>query len=117
MAYYQKMPWLAVPMDTAGHYVQALGARYGLRGLPHLVLLDGATGQLVTADARTKVVKDPYGLQFPWTGPSLSRLLLPASLRQLVSQQLRALGAAGRQLVRGALEGWLPRPLLKLLFR
>lgn len=49
--YYGEMPWLALPFaDSAAK--QALSERFGVRGIPMLVLLDGFTGELKLDNAR-----------------------------------------------------------------
>jgi nucleoredoxin len=53
-SYYAEMPWLAVPFEDAEARA-ALSAKYGVRGIPTLVLLD-KTGAVVTKNARAKVV-------------------------------------------------------------
>ena len=53
-SYYAEMPWLAVPFEDAEARA-ALSAKYGVRGIPMLVLLD-KTGAVVTKNARAKVV-------------------------------------------------------------
>ena len=54
-SYYASMPWAAVPFE-ARNLKSALGGKYGVSGIPALVVLDAATGALVTKDGRTAVM-------------------------------------------------------------
>ena len=56
-AYYAEMPWLAVPFEDKDTKA-ALSEKYGVRGIPTLILLD-KTGAVVTKAARAKVVSSP----------------------------------------------------------
>merc|ERR1712146_92866 len=51
--YFGEMPWLAVPFEQRDVKAK-LGEKYGVRGIPTLVVLDG-DGQLVTLEGRAKV--------------------------------------------------------------
>jgi Thioredoxin-like len=58
--YFSSMPWMALPMSSpsfAGSK-QGLSTKYGVRGIPALVVLDAMSGQVVvsTADSRAEVV-------------------------------------------------------------
>jgi hypothetical protein len=49
------MPWLALPPEEAlGERGEYLGKKYGVKGIPSLVLLDDL-GQTITTDARNKI--------------------------------------------------------------
>lgn len=115
LGYYQKMPWLAVPMEKAQQAMQRLGGPLGLKGIPHLVLID-AQGNVLTTDARTAVMKDQHGLQFPWQGANLSKLV-PGPLKQAIARRIAEAKAAVKRFLRGILQGWMPRPLLEALLR
>jgi len=68
-SYYNEMPWLALPY--AERDIKAkLSKKYKVQGIPTLVILDGATGELITADGREAVSEDPEGNDFPWKPPS-----------------------------------------------
>jgi nucleoredoxin len=72
--YFGEQPWLALPFserDLKG----ALSSKYGVSGIPTLVLLDGATGALITKDGRSAITEDPTGESFPWTPPTLAEML------------------------------------------
>ena len=43
------MPWLALPYAERD-LAQALGTKFGVSGIPCLVILDAATGEVVTKE-------------------------------------------------------------------
>jgi nucleoredoxin len=51
--YYGSMPWLAVPFSASAK-TQALGSKYGVRGIPSLIILD-KFGNIKDADGRSTV--------------------------------------------------------------
>lgn len=52
--YYGSMPWISMSFaDRKG--AQALGQKYGVRGIPSLIVLNGATGAVVDRDGRSTV--------------------------------------------------------------
>jgi thiol-disulfide isomerase/thioredoxin len=81
--YFQKMPWLAIPMDEVVDYVQSLGAQFRLKGIPHLVILDGYDASVYTLDGRSKVVNDKYGLEYPYR-PRTILNVIPRPLKNLL---------------------------------
>lgn len=105
--YFSKMPWLALPLDVAaGERGQKLGEKYGVKGIPSLVLVNDL-GQTITTDARNKIPADRAGIGFPWRNPAsqLYNVLVPRSVRMLVKLQIdavkskvfdRVLGLVGR---------------------
>lgn len=52
--YYGTMPFYAVPF-SATNKIQELGTRFGVRGIPSLIILDAADGSIKDADGRTTV--------------------------------------------------------------
>jgi len=52
-----------------------LSGKYGVRGIPTLILLDAKTGEVINNDGRTGVMADPKGESFPWRPPALSDML------------------------------------------
>ena len=91
--YFSKMPWLALPLDVAaGQHGQTLGEKYGVKGIPSLVLVDDL-GQTITTDARNKIPADRAGIGFPWRNPAsqLYNTLVPRSLRMMVKLQIDAI--------------------------
>ena len=55
--YYKEMPWLALPFSERETKAK-LAEKYGISGIPTLVLLDGATGELKTKDGRGEITSD-----------------------------------------------------------
>lgn len=65
------MPWLSVPYaDTALR--QDLTECFDVRGIPHLVLIDG-DGNVITENGRAEVAEDPDGLVTHKQCPSVSQ--------------------------------------------
>jgi thiol-disulfide isomerase/thioredoxin len=62
LSYFADMPWLALPFADP----HALSDKYAIQGIPALVLLDGATGELISKDGRKIVSSDGAGAGFPW---------------------------------------------------
>jgi nucleoredoxin len=71
-AYFAKMPWLAVPFsDSEGR--KGLDGRFEVRGIPHLVILDAKTGEVLTGDGVEFVSE--YGIEaYPFTPERISEL-------------------------------------------
>jgi nucleoredoxin len=61
--YYNEMPWLALPFSERDAKSK-LSEKYGITGIPTLVLLDGATGELKTKDGRGEITADPVLAKF-----------------------------------------------------
>ena len=56
-----------------------LGRRYRAQmGAPTLVLLEGATGRLITSSGCERLNEDPTGAHFPWTPRALTEVLREA---------------------------------------
>jgi len=62
--YYGTMPWLAIPNGDKRKGL--LSKRFGVSGIPAFVLVDGATGETISENARGRVTADPTGAEFPW---------------------------------------------------
>jgi len=71
--YAAEMPWLALPYSER-ELKGALSKKYKVRGIPSLVILDGA-GELITAEGRSEVTADPEGKMFPWIPQTLGDVL------------------------------------------
>jgi nucleoredoxin len=67
--YFATMPWLAIP--NGDKRKDPLSKRFGVRGIPSFVLVDGATGETISSNARGKVSSDPTGAEFPWLPKAL----------------------------------------------
>ncbi len=58
--------WLALPFDNRKQK-EKLSSKYGVRGIPTVVMVDVATGQTINENARTAIEsEDPQGHRFPW---------------------------------------------------
>lgn len=62
--YYSEMPWAAMSYSNRSAK-QTLSAKYGVSGIPMLVVLD-TDGNVITKDGRNHVSNDPDGERFPW---------------------------------------------------
>jgi len=58
-SYFNTQPWLAMPFNDRSRKA-ALGQKFGVRGIPSLILID-EHGGLISADGRSKVMSDPTG--------------------------------------------------------
>ncbi|KAL5018726.1 hypothetical protein ScPMuIL_004448 [Solemya velum] len=63
--YFKEMPWKALPFDDR-EKKEELSEKYGVRGIPTFIILDGNTGDVITGDGRSNVMKDPTGANFPY---------------------------------------------------
>mmetsp|Transcript_21898 Transcript_21898/g.27085 ORF Transcript_21898/g.27085 Transcript_21898/m.27085 type:complete len:358 (-) Transcript_21898:106-1179(-) len=84
--FFTKMKWLALPFeDAAGRRGQGLSEKYGVKGIPTLVLLD-EVGGVITTEARNMIPKDKAGIGFPWRNPlvQLYVTLFPKSFRLMI---------------------------------
>lgn len=64
--YFVLMPWSAVPFEDKQRR-ERLADKFGIRGIPHLVLLD--KNGIVNGDAQAAVWHDTQADKFPWHGP------------------------------------------------
>lgn len=62
--YYAEQPWKAVPFDAAAR--ESVADKFGVQGIPHVVVLAGADGHVVSGDAR-KLITDKKTLTGLWT--------------------------------------------------
>jgi nucleoredoxin len=67
--YYDTMPWLAIPNGDKRKGL--LSSRFGVSGIPTLVIVDGATGETINTNGTGKVRSDPTGAEFPWVPKAL----------------------------------------------
>jgi len=63
--YFGSMPWSAIPFTDKGRN-EVLNQHFEVEGIPHFVLLEGATGKVITKNARARVEGDRTGKEFPW---------------------------------------------------
>lgn len=61
--YFAEMPWLALPF-SARDIKEKLGDKYGVTGIPTLVILDASSGEVISLEGRRLVMTNPDG--FPW---------------------------------------------------
>jgi nucleoredoxin len=60
------MPWLTLAFDER-QKSQDIGEKFGISGIPALVLLDGDSGEVINTNARSQIQReDPEGKNFPW---------------------------------------------------
>lgn len=71
--YRAKMPWAALPFENRTGKAD-LSQRFGIEGIPALVVLDGISGKVINDDARGLVMEDPEGAHFPWHPQALGNL-------------------------------------------
>ena len=72
MEYYGTMPWLAIPLGDKRK--NQLSKLFGVEGIPSFALVDVATGETITTEARGNVSGDPTGAEFPWYPKALNNL-------------------------------------------
>merc|ERR1719152_823109 len=72
MEYYGEMPWLAIP--NGDKRKGQLSKLFGVEGIPSFALVDVATGETITTEARGSVSADPTGAEFPWYPKALNNL-------------------------------------------
>ncbi|XP_078444914.1 DC1 domain-containing protein [Wolffia australiana] len=70
--YFSEMPWLAVPFSDSSSR-RRIKDLFNVRGIPHLVVLDGSTGKVLTTDA-VSVVREYGTTAFPFTPERLAQL-------------------------------------------
>lgn len=70
--YTADMPWLCMPFEAVES--QEMAEKYEADGIPHLVIIDGESGEVITTDGTEEVQADPEGVDFPWKPKALSEL-------------------------------------------
>ena len=75
--YFASMPWLAIPFQAGAMVQQQIKMKYGVRGIPSLVVLDAISGEIVVnmAEARGEVMQACRGgdtsieaMMYAWLG-------------------------------------------------
>ncbi|KAK6967771.1 nucleoredoxin [Biomphalaria glabrata] len=66
----QSIPWLSLPFNQRDRQ-RKLSRKFGVHGIPRLVLLDAETGRVITRDGFDKLSEDTTGSGFPWRRKSL----------------------------------------------
>lgn len=72
-SYFKEMPWTAIPYSDDKKR-KALDAMFDVEGIPTFVLVEGATGKIISKNARGSITSDPEGAKFPWTPAALSTI-------------------------------------------
>merc|ERR1711976_386631 len=70
--YYNSMPWLALAFEDQDK-ARSCMSTFSIRGIPALVLLDGATGDVINPNARMDVVNDLEGQTSPGRSNSVTQ--------------------------------------------
>jgi len=71
--YTSKMPWLSMPFEAKETIVMA--GKYNADGIPHLVVINGSSGEVITEDGTEGVYNDVEGKNFPWKPKSFAELM------------------------------------------
>jgi len=71
--YFETIPWKAIPF-TDQQRIDELNDHFNVEGIPHLVVLDGPTGKMISDRARMRITSDPEGKEFPWYPKALNTL-------------------------------------------
>ena len=101
------MPWLAVTLKNVPTVLQNLSPKYKVKGIPHLVILDGDDATVITLDGRTVIAKDPYGLEYPWK-PRTLLSLVPKPLRRILKSYIDRSILSFQSTFKGVLESLAP---------
>ncbi|GFO43103.1 nucleoredoxin-like [Plakobranchus ocellatus] len=67
-------PWLSLPFQDRDRQ-RKLSRKFGVHGIPRLVLLDGETGRVITRDGFDRLQEDVRGSAFPWRRKPLSDVI------------------------------------------
>lgn len=59
--YFSEMPWLAIPFNSPTRNL--VQARFPVRGIPSLIVLDGQMGRQITTTGREDVMRNQYNMQ------------------------------------------------------
>mmetsp|Transcript_27919 Transcript_27919/g.20913 ORF Transcript_27919/g.20913 Transcript_27919/m.20913 type:complete len:261 (-) Transcript_27919:88-870(-) len=54
--YFSEMPWLSIPFSERG-VAASLGTKFGIRGIPALIILNGESGNMIDQDGRSTVMQ------------------------------------------------------------
>jgi len=69
--YSSKMPWLCTVFNEQN---KKIGKKYKASGIPHLVVLDGTNGDVITMQGTAEVREDENGANFPWRPKPFSQI-------------------------------------------
>ncbi|RUS83323.1 hypothetical protein EGW08_008945, partial [Elysia chlorotica] len=73
-------PWLSLPFQDRDRQ-RKLSRKFGVHGIPRLVLLDGETGRVITRDGFDRLQEDNSGSAFPWRRKPLADVIKGSLLR------------------------------------
>jgi len=76
--YFGSMPWSAIPYSDSKRR-DDLNQLFEVEGIPTFILLEGATGKVITKNARGRVEGDRNGTEFPWYPKALNVVDVGAS--------------------------------------
>ena len=78
------------PEEAMGPRGEQLMRKYGVKGIPSLILLDAETGSIITKEGRNKVPQDKAGIGFPWRNPlvQLYMTIVPRMVRRKIMEQV-----------------------------
>ena len=71
--YYGSMPWLALPFE-ARDLKENLSSHFRIEGIPSLIVLDGATGKVISTDGRRDVMTEKGNVGASWLKKSSNKL-------------------------------------------
>jgi len=72
--YYKPMPWLALPFALRDQK-NSLSSKFKVQGIPTLIFLNAATGEVINKQGRDIVMSDPEGLNFPWAPKTFRQIM------------------------------------------
>lgn len=110
--YYHKMPWLAVPIDNLDAVIQRIGEKFKMKGIPHFVILDGYDATVYSLDGRTLVMKDQYGLEYPYRPFSVLNFM-PRSIRSIITTEMKKVKTTFLVFLKNVLASLIPQNLIK----
>lgn len=120
VSYYQNMPWLAVTINNLQNCLDVTAGNFQVRGIPHLVILDGYDGSVYTLDGRSKVAQDQYGLEFPWrprTPSMILKQIVPRSIQNMIGRQVASAKQKLVLVLKGVLDSLLPASIVDRIFK
>jgi len=70
--YISDMPWLCMPFESK--LSKKMATKYKASGIPHLVVVDGSNGNIITMNGTSEVGSDAKGENFPWKPKTMSEI-------------------------------------------
>jgi len=71
--YTSDMPWLCMPFEAPES--KKLAGKYNAQGIPHLVVVNGTDGTVITYKGTEEVRGDANGTNFPWKPKTMSEIM------------------------------------------